>query len=133
MSFLAKIIILETRMNYLMKAHKLHCHMSHPCKNWRKLNLLLNHLPSSQIPPNPNFLIPFPTVWDFLPKGHKTDIPFRPIVSNTGIASYCLAKFLSTILSPFLLANIHTIKNSINFTKIIQNFPSSNLTMVSFL
>ena len=74
MSFLAKIIILETRMNYLMKAHKLHCHMSHPCKNWRKLNLLLNHLPSSQIPPNPYFLLLFSTVLNFMPSLKFTNL-----------------------------------------------------------
>ena len=66
------------------------------------------------------------------PKVHKLGIPFCPTVSNIGIASYHLAKFLTIIISPLLSANIHTVKNSINFTKIIQNFPSSNLTMVSF-
>ena len=33
----------------------------------KKSNLLLNILPSSQIPPNPNCLLHFPVVLDFMP------------------------------------------------------------------
>ena len=67
-----------------------------------------------------------------LPKVHEPDIPFRPIVSNIGTASYRLAKFFTTIFSPILSGNTHTVKNSMNFAKIIQTFLSSNLTLVSF-
>lgn len=35
-----------------------------------------------------------------LPKVHKPDLPFRPIVSTIGSPTYCLAKEMARILSP---------------------------------
>ena len=67
-----------------------------------------------------------------LPKVHKPAFPYCPKVSNIGIACYRLAKVFTTIFSLLFSANIHSFKSSINFTKIIQDFPSSILIMVSF-
>lgn len=63
---------------------------------------------------------------------HKANIPFRCIISDISTVFYRLAKYLTTIHAALISANIHTVRNSINFAKVIQNFPSSKLTMVSF-
>ena len=110
MSFLTKIIILKAHVNYSRMAHVLHCHTIHTYKNERKSNLLINLLPSSQIPPSPNFLLlSLRTRFYALLKVYKPDIYFRPVVSNISTASYRLAQFLTSIFSPLLSANIHTV------------------------
>ena len=63
----------------------------------KKKKQLLNLLTSSQIPPNPDFLLLFR--FYALPKVNKPDIPFRPIISIVTTALYRLAKFLTTIFS----------------------------------
>lgn len=63
--------------------------------------------------------------------GHKSNIPFRCIISDISTVFYRLAKYLTTIHDALISANIYTVRNSINFVKVIQNFPSNNLTMVS--
>lgn len=67
-----------------------------------------------------------------LPNVHTPYIFFRPTVSNICTASNCLAKYLATVFSPLLSANIPTVQNYITLAKIIYNLHSTNFTMISF-
>jgi hypothetical protein len=53
-----------------------------------------------------------------LPKIHKEGVPLRPIVSNIGAPTYQLAKQLTALLNQ-LTGNLHHVKNSFHFTKIL--------------
>lgn len=68
-----------------------------------------------------------------LPKVHKPDLPFRPIVDFRSSPSYNLAHFLNKILKP-VTTNFPThIKNSYEFAKSIKNFVvPPNHELVSF-
>ena len=67
-----------------------------------------------------------------LPKIHKSDVPLSPIVSFIGAPTYCLAKFLVSILSS-LLSLEYTVQNSSQFVRFINNFQCfSNECLVSF-
>ena len=55
-----------------------------------------------------------------LPKIHKPNLPLRPIVSLIGSATYELSKFLKNVLSPLVGSSVHTVKNSIEFIKMIE-------------
>ena len=70
------------------------------------------------------------------PKIHKpnfsTEFPFRPIFAAYNTASYKLAKFLVTTLSP-LTTNDYTIENSYSFVNSISQVNNADkLYMVSF-
>ncbi|XP_054710410.1 uncharacterized protein LOC129220094, partial [Uloborus diversus] len=67
-----------------------------------------------------------------LPKVHKAGIPFRPIVSNIGTASYKLAKYLVSVFSPLRSQNLFTVKHSTEFVEKIPNFAPNNSFMASF-
>ena len=62
-----------------------------------------------------------------LPKTHKDGIPLRPIISSIGSYTYKLAKWLASLLSPFLgiFSNSH-LKHSEDF---ISKFNSSNIPL----
>jgi len=47
-----------------------------------------------------------------LPKIHKKDFPFRPIVDYTGSIGYNTSRFLADILSPLVGKSDHFVKNS---------------------
>ena len=76
-------------------------------KSTIKSSALLSNTTKSQLSPSFSNCARFYA----LPKVHKPDIPFRPIVSNIGTASYRLAKFLTKKFFPLLSANTHTVKN----------------------
>ena len=46
------------------------------------------------------------------PKIHKNNTPLRPIVSSCGSITYNAAKYLGSILTPLVVKNCHTIKNT---------------------
>ena len=50
-----------------------------------------------------------------LPKIHKTDTPFRPIVSSRGSVTYGVAKVLSKILKPLVVKSPHHIQSTSDF------------------
>ena len=57
-----------------------------------------------------------------LPKTHKEDTPFRPILSMIGSSQHELAKWLAEILAPVLKSySSHCIKDSFTFANFIQN------------
>ena len=57
-----------------------------------------------------------------LPKTHKEDTPFRPILSMIGSSQHELAKWLAEILAPVLNSySSHCIKDSFTFANFIQN------------
>ena len=57
-----------------------------------------------------------------LPKTHKEDIPFRPILSMIGSSQHELAKWLAEILAPVpKLYSLHSVKDSFTFANFIQN------------
>ena len=60
-----------------------------------------------------------------LPKIHKTGTPLRPIVSSRGSITYGVAKELSHIIKPLVLANHHTILKTPNTS--YNNFKAKKL------
>ena len=50
-----------------------------------------------------------------LPKSHKTNTPFRPIVSNRGSVTYGVAKVLIKILKPLLGKSLHHVQSTKDF------------------
>ena len=64
-----------------------------------------------------------------LPKIHKKDVPFRPILSMTGSAQHQLATWLTSVLQPVLsLYSSYCIQDSFSFVDAIR---SSNLQPAS--
>ena len=64
-----------------------------------------------------------------LPKIHKKDVPFRPILSMTGSAQHQLATWLTSVLQPVLfLYSSYCIQDSFSFVNAIR---SSNLQPAS--
>jgi len=57
----------------------------------------------------------------FLPKIHKNERPFRPIVSYTNAPTYKLSKYLSEVLSKVLGKKDYSINNSEDFVNKIKN------------
>lgn len=103
-------------------------------RDYHGSNQLLNLVFYFRILLNLFFLLQMLTVQDFMhfQKYIKYNIPLRLIVSNIGTASYRLPKHLTTLLSHLHSPNIHTVKNSITFPKVIQTLSFTNLTVVSF-
>ena len=66
-----------------------------------------------------------------LPKSHKPNLAFRPIVSNVGTASYKLARFLAHSLAHLTCNNIYTVKSSYDFVDKLKLISPSNYTMLS--
>ena len=68
-----------------------------------------------------------------LPKVHKTNLPFRPILSAIGTHSYNLSKFLLSLLSP-LLTNRYLLPDTFSFLDELRNsdLDSDNVFMASF-
>jgi len=65
-----------------------------------------------------------------LPKTHKKDVPFRPILSMTGSAQHELAKWLTCLLQPVhqdLSAN--RMSDSFTFVEEVRNFTFSPTTV----
>ena len=50
-----------------------------------------------------------------LPKIHKPDIPYRPIVSSTGTVSFSTAKIFAKILKPLVGLSTHHLQNTKDF------------------
>ena len=68
-----------------------------------------------------------------LPKIHKPDVPFRPIVSFYSSPIYQLSKHLSIILSPLVGKTTSFVKNSAEFARFIrQRTVQKDEVMVSF-
>ena len=68
-----------------------------------------------------------------LPKIHKKNTPFRPIISFIDSPLYNLSKFLADIISKNIPTSDYGIKNSFEFKEKIDNVNiKSNYTMVSF-
>ena len=66
-----------------------------------------------------------------LPKIHKPNLAFRPIVSNVGTASYKLARFLSQSLAHLTCNDFYPVKNSYDFVDKLKFISPSNYTMLS--
>ncbi len=68
-----------------------------------------------------------------LPKVHKTNLPFRPILSAVGTHSYDLSKYLLSILSP-LLTSRFLLSDTFSFLDELHNsnLDSDNVVMASF-
>ena len=68
-----------------------------------------------------------------LPKVHKLNFPFRPIISSIGTHCYEVAKFFIPLLRPFS-TNPLTITDTFSFVKEILNLPfnTNNVVMASF-
>ena len=67
-----------------------------------------------------------------LPKIHKPNVPFRPIVSFIDTATYQLAKFLKQILVPLVGNTQYTVKNSSEFVEFISSILGRSKSQVSF-
>ena len=66
------------------------------------------------------------------PNDSVQSLPIRPIISNIGIATHHLSKYLASLLSP-LRESEYTVKNSKSFgQKVKLNKIPSNYKMVSF-
>ena len=61
-----------------------------------------------------------------LPKLHKQNMPFRPIVSSIGSSTYECAKYLAKILSPLVRKNAHHVNNSKDFASEIKGWQVEN-------
>ena len=73
-----------------------------------------------------------PGVMYGLPKIHKDNVPFRPILSSIGTAGYKISKFILPFLSP-LTSNQYTVQDSFSFVQDIVNIPNSDsYVMASF-
>ena len=96
-SFLTKIIVVKALINYSIMAHTLH--FTWPFHTRIKEYQIWYEIFSSDLLNSTKFhLSPFFSNcarFYALPKVHKPDIPFRPIIYNIGMASHCLAKFSS--------------------------------------
>ena len=68
-----------------------------------------------------------------LPKIHKPNVPLRPIISNRGAPSYHLAKWLASILTPFLgsFSESHVI-NNLDFIRKLNNLTNCDGKMISY-
>lgn len=67
-----------------------------------------------------------------LPKIHKEGVPLRPIISNVGSFSCKLAKWLSSLLSPFVgKFSSSNIKHSQDFVDKIKHLNCNNFKMLS--
>ena len=85
-------------------------------KEWKDQGRISDNLyhqlyPTSEMPPR----------FYGLPKIHKQGTPLRPIVSSIGSITYNVARHIANILSPMVGKNGHSIKNSTEFAKKIQN------------
>ena len=68
-----------------------------------------------------------------LPKIHKTNFPFRPIVSFINSLLYNLSKFIAFLLTSLDGANGFTVKNSYEFVEQLKNLTINRAEcMVSF-
>ena len=68
-----------------------------------------------------------------LPKIHKENLPLRPIVSAIGSPTYHLAKYLTTLLNPFIGRTDSYIRDSTHFIEKIKNISlGPNDILVSF-
>ena len=56
-----------------------------------------------------------------LPKVHKKDIPFRPIVSSRGSVTFGIAKKLVSILISLVGQSTHNVHNTQEFMEYIKN------------
>ena len=57
-----------------------------------------------------------------LPKVHKKEVPFRPILSMVGSSQHALAKYLAAVIDPVLqLYSNNCIKDSFTFAKEMQD------------
>ena len=61
-----------------------------------------------------------PGVMYGLPKIHKENVPFRPILSSINTYNYKLASYLVDILQP-ISTNAYSVKNSFSFSNWINN------------
>ena len=61
-----------------------------------------------------------------LPKLHKQNMPFRPIVSSIGSSTYECAKYLTKILSLLLRKNAHHVNKSKDFASEIKGLQVEN-------
>lgn len=67
-----------------------------------------------------------------LPKVHKANLPLRPVLAAYNTPSYCLAKYLVTLLEPFTI-NQYTVPNSYSFCNFLSSQkPNSNVKMASY-
>lgn len=68
-----------------------------------------------------------------LPKIHKENIPLRPVVSNSGAASYNMSQFIGRIINNIVDKDIYNVRNSFDFKEFIENImvPQDHV-MVSF-
>ena len=66
-----------------------------------------------------------------MPKVHKTECPFRPIVSSVNSYSYNLASYLVGILHP-ISTNKNTIKDYFSFADWAKSYKHNNGIMCSF-
>ena len=68
-----------------------------------------------------------------LPKIHKNNHPLKPVLAAYNTASYRLAQWLVSILSPFSL-NDYTLRNSYDFTQQVKelNLNLDNVVLVSY-
>ena len=60
-----------------------------------------------------------------LPKVHKTDCPFRPIVSSVNTYNYNLASYLVAILH-LTSTNLHTVKDFFSFADWAKKYKHDN-------
>ena len=65
------------------------------------------------------------------PRGPNSLPPFRPIVSSIGTYNYELAKYLCSLLQPYIRTNYCT-QDSFTFVNEIQDIPLSGNFIVSF-
>ena len=56
-----------------------------------------------------------------LPKVHKPEVPLRPIASCIGSPSYCLSKFITSLISPLGGKTSTHVKNSKHFLEAVQD------------
>ena len=68
-----------------------------------------------------------------LPKVHKANLPFRPILSAIGTHSYNLSKFLVSLLTP-LLTSPYILSDTFSFLEDLRNtdLDTNNVFMASF-
>ena len=137
-----KVVILDKRMydekmNNLLNDQTTYRNInSNPLKKWqakynKDLKNILKNLPELE-KQFKSYLPRLPRIYG-LPKIHKENLPFRPIVSTINSVNYKLSSWISKKLTPCLnkISNSHII-NTNDFIKKINNVNFNDKLMISF-
>lgn len=106
----------------MFRLKSLYCNNSTVSPKTHTLNLIKHSTLSDKTKTSLITKNPVPPRLCDLPKIHKINVPFRPIVSAINSPTYKLARFLVKKLGSLTDKNHHTIKNFLDFIEEIKGF-----------